>query len=122
MFFTFWGLNILRKEQAPAVQKGVLDRMFGWMMPRGARALKLSKMNMLGMGTAMMRHVMSSKNVESLPALIAQARASGIRMVACTMSMDVMGLAREELMDGLEYGGVGMFIGESSDSRSTLFI
>ena len=92
------------------------------MMPRGARALKLSKMNMMGMGTAMMRHVMASKNVESLPALIHQARTSGIRMVACTMSMDVMGLAREELLDGLEYGGVGMFIGESSGSRSTLFI
>ena len=122
MFFTFWGLNILRKEQAPAVTKGVLDRMFGLMMPRGVGALKLSKMNMLGLGTAMMKHVMHSKHVESLPALIEQARQSGVRMVACTMSMDVMGLKREELMDGLELGGVGTFIGESSESRATLFI
>lgn len=122
MFFTFWGLNILRKEQAPAVAKGMLDRMFGLIMPRGVAALKLSKMNMLGLGTAMMKHVMHSKQVESLPALMEQARQSGVRMVACTMSMDVMGLKREELLDGLELGGVGTFIGESSESRATLFI
>ena len=122
MFFTFWGLNILRKQQAPPVQKGLLDRMFGMMMPRGVEALTLSKMHMLGMGTAMMKHVMHSKNVESLPALMAQARASGVKMVACTMSMDVMGLKREELLDGLELGGVGAFIGESVEARSTLFI
>jgi NADPH-dependent 2,4-dienoyl-CoA reductase/sulfur reductase-like enzyme/peroxiredoxin family protein/rhodanese-related sulfurtransferase/TusA-related sulfurtransferase len=122
MFFTFWGLNILRKAQAPAVSKGLLDRMFGLMMPRGVQALKLSNLNMLGMGTAMMKHVMRSKNVESLPALMEQARQSGVRMVACTMSMDVMGLKREELLDGLELGGVGTFIGESAESRATLFI
>lgn len=122
MFFTFWGLNILRKAEPPPVAKGLLDRMFGRMMPRGVGALKLSKMNMLGAGTAMMKYVMSSKNVESLPALIEQARQSGVRMVACTMSMDVMGLKREELMDGLDLGGVGMFIGESAESRATLFI
>ena len=70
----------------------------------------------------MMKHVMRSKNVESLPALMEQARQSGVRMVACTMSMDVMGLKREELLDGLELGGVGTFIGESAESRATLFI
>ncbi len=122
MFFTFWGLNILRKRQAPPVAKGLLDRMFGMMMPRGVEALKLSKLNMLGMGTAMMKHVMRSKKVESLPALIQQAQSSGIRLVACTMSMDVMGLKREELIDGLELGGVGTFIDESTASRATLFI
>lgn len=122
MFFTFWGLNILRKETAPPVKKGLLDRMFGMMMPRGVKALALSKLHMLGMGTAMMKHVMHSKNVESLPDLMAKARSSGVKMVACTMSMDVMGLKREELIDGLELGGVGTFIGESSESRSTLFI
>lgn len=122
MFFTFWGLNILRKEQPPPVQKGALDRMFSMMMPRGAEELKLSKMNMLGMGTAMMKRVMSKKNVQSLPSLIEQARSSGVKLVACTMSMDVMGIKREELIDGIELGGVGMFIGESSESTSTLFI
>lgn len=122
MFFTFWGLNILRKHTAPPVDKGLLDRMFGMMMPRGVGKLKLSNMNMLGMGTAMMKHVMAKKNVQSLPALMEQARASGVKIVACTMSMDVMGLKREELVDGVELGGVGMFIGESSESRATLFI
>jgi len=122
MFFTFWGLNILRKSQPPSVAKGMLDRMFGIMMPRGVEALKLSQLNMLGLGTAMMKHVMRSKNVESLASLVQQARASGVRLVACTMSMDVMGLKREELLDGLELGGVGTFIGEASESRATLFI
>lgn len=122
MFFTFWGLNILRKHRPPPVRKGALDRMFGAMMPRGVGKLKLSKMNMGGMGTAMMKHVMAKKNVQSLPELMEQARLSGVKLVACTMSMDVMGLKREELIDGLELGGVGMFIGESSESRATLFI
>lgn len=122
MFFTFWGLNILRKHQAPPVQKGVLDRMFGAMMPQGANRLKLSKMHMLGLGTAMMKHVMEKKNVQSLPQLMQEARSSGVKIVACTMSMDVMGLKREELIEGTELGGVGMFIGESSESRTTLFI
>jgi NADPH-dependent 2,4-dienoyl-CoA reductase/sulfur reductase-like enzyme/peroxiredoxin family protein/rhodanese-related sulfurtransferase/TusA-related sulfurtransferase len=122
MFFTFWGLNILRKHRPPPVEKGLLDRMFGAMMPRGIAKLKLSKMNMLGMGTAMMKHVMAKKNVQSLAELMEQARMAGVKLVACTMSMDVMGLKREELVDGIELGGVGMFIGESSESRATLFI
>jgi NADPH-dependent 2,4-dienoyl-CoA reductase/sulfur reductase-like enzyme/peroxiredoxin family protein/rhodanese-related sulfurtransferase/TusA-related sulfurtransferase len=122
MFFTFWGLNILRKHRPPPVEKGLLDRVFGAMMPRGIAKLKLSKMNMLGLGTAMMKHVMAKKNVQSLAELMEQARSSGVKLVACTMSMDVMGLKREELVDGIELGGVGMFIGESSESRATLFI
>ncbi|MCS6770899.1 MAG: FAD-dependent oxidoreductase [Kiritimatiellae bacterium] len=122
MFFTFWGLNILRKSQSPPLKKGALDRMFGLMMPRGVDELKLSKMNMLGLGTAMMKHVMAKKNVHSLSQLMEQARVSGVKLVACTMSMDVMGIRREELIDGVELGGVGMFIGESSESRATLFI
>lgn len=122
MFFTFWGLNILRKHRPPPVRKGALDWMFGAMMPRGVGKLKLSKMNLGGMGTAMMKHVMAKKNVQSLPELIEQARMSGVKLVACTMSMDVMGLTREELLDGIELGGVGLFIGESSESRATLFI
>jgi NADPH-dependent 2,4-dienoyl-CoA reductase/sulfur reductase-like enzyme/peroxiredoxin family protein/rhodanese-related sulfurtransferase/TusA-related sulfurtransferase len=122
MFFTFWGLNALRKDGPQAAGKGLLDRMFGWMMPAGARRLKLSNMNMLGMGTAMMKHVMRTKRVDSLPELMAQAMKGGVKMVACSMSMDVMGLKREELIDGLEIGGVASFLGEADEAGMTLFI
>lgn len=122
MFFAFWGLNVLRKEDAPSPAKDLLSKMFGWMMPRGANRLKLSKMNMGGMGTSMMKYVMRKKKVYSLPQLIATARQSGVRLVACTMSMDVMGITKEELLDGVELGGVATFIGDASQSKSTLFI
>ncbi len=123
MFFTFWGLNALRKRPAPAVSgKGFMDRMFGAMMPMGPDRLKLSNMNMMGMGTAMMKGVMRDKNVSSLPELIESARRGGVRMIACSMSMDVMGLKREELMDGVEVGGVAAFLGAADQSGTTLFI
>ncbi len=122
MFFTFWGINALRKAAPQAAGKGLLDRMFGWMMPKGADSLKLSNMHMLGMGTALMKHVMRSKRVESLPELMGAARFGGVRMVACTMSMDVMGIRKEELIDGVELGGVASFLGEADQSGVTLFI
>jgi peroxiredoxin family protein len=122
MFFTFWGLNALRKGGAQAGGKGLLDRMFGWMMPNGASALKLSQMHMMGMGTALMKHVMKSKNVDTLELLMGQAKAAGVKLVACSMSMDVMGLKREELIDGLQVGGVATFLGESQGADMTLFI
>ena len=122
IFFTFWGLNALRKEHPPSVKKGLLDRMFGMMMPRGPNKLTLSKMNMGGMGTVMMKHVMRSKGVASLPELIDDARRQGIKLVACTMSMDVMGIQAEELVDGLEYAGVGAYIGDAETARMNLFI
>ena len=122
MFFTFWGLNALRKAAPPRASKPLLDRMFGMMMPRGAAALKLSKMNMLGLGTMMMKHVMRQKQVDSLPALIDSALKAGVKLVACTMSMDVMGLRREELIDGLSLGGVASFLSEADQSGTTLFI
>ncbi|MBX7257583.1 MAG: FAD-dependent oxidoreductase [Candidatus Hydrogenedentes bacterium] len=122
MFFTFWGLNVLRKEQAPPVKKGLLDRMFGMMMPRGAERLRLSQMNMGGMGTKMMKYVMKQKNVMSLPELIASAKKAGVRMVACSMSLDVMGLKQEELVDGVEIGGVGMYLGQAERAGVNLFV
>ena len=122
LFFTFWGLNALRRDNPPPVAKGMMDRMFGMMMPRGAGRLTLSKMHMGGMGTAMMKKVMRDKRVPSLPELIDAARKGGARIVACTMSMDVMGIRREELMDGVELGGVATFLGESDESGATLFI
>lgn len=122
MFFTFWGLNILRKPEKINVNKGFMDKMFGAMMPRGSKKLKLSNMNMLGMGTKMIRKVMNDKNISSLEDLIKSAVDSGINIVACQMSMDVMGLKEEELIDGVQIGGVGYYLGEAEDSNVNLFI
>ena len=122
MFFTFWGLNILRKNEKQAVKKGPIDAMFGMMMPRGPEKLKISQMNMMGMGTAMMRKVMKDKNVSSLDELVKAAVDSGIELVACQMSMDVMGIKLEELIDGVKVGGVGYMLGEAEDSNMSLFI
>lgn len=122
MFFTFWGLNALRKAEKVKVKKPFMDAMFGAMMPKGAGKLKLSKMNMGGMGTAMMRKVMKDKNVDSLEDLIKQAIDSGIRIVACTMSMDVMGITKDELIDGVEYAGVANYLGDAEESNVNLFV
>lgn len=122
MFFTFWGLNILRKHEGVSVKKGFMDSMFGIMMPRGSKRLGLSKMNMLGMGSKMIRMVMKNKNVTSLEELIQSAMDSGIEIVACQMSLDVMGLKKEELIDGIKVGGVGYYLGEAEESNVNLFI
>ena len=122
MFFTFWGLNVLRKTDPQNIKKPFIDKMFGFMMPRGASRLKLSKMNMGGMGTALMRKVMKDKNIDSLEDLIKKARSNGVKMIACTMSMDVMGIKKEELIDGIEYAGVGTYLGDAEESNVNLFI
>ncbi|NLD59293.1 MAG: FAD-dependent oxidoreductase [Clostridiales bacterium] len=122
MFFTFWGLNALRKPEGARVKKGLIDRMFGAMMPKGVGRMKLSKMHMLGMGTSMMKHVMRKKNVFSVGEMLQKARAAGVRLVACTMSMDVMGIQREELLDGIEYAGVGSYLGDAEEADLNLFV
>jgi NADPH-dependent 2,4-dienoyl-CoA reductase/sulfur reductase-like enzyme/peroxiredoxin family protein/TusA-related sulfurtransferase/rhodanese-related sulfurtransferase len=122
MFFTFWGLNALRKREKQSVKKPFMDAMFGAMMPRGTSKLTLSNMNMGGMGTAMMRKVMKDKNIDSLEALMKQAMFNGVRIVACTMSMDVMGITKEELIDGIEYAGVAAYLGDAEESNVNLFI
>ena len=122
MFFTFWGLNILRKREKQPVKKSFIEKMFGAMMPRGTEKLKLSKMNMGGMGTKMMRSVMKEKNVDSLETLMRQAIDSGVKLVACTMSMDVMGIREEELIDGVELAGVASYLGDAEKSNVNLFI
>ena len=99
-----------------------MEKMFGAMLPKGADKLKISKMNMGGMGTAMMKKIMKDKNVNSLEELIQSAMANGVKIVACTMSMDVMGMKPEELIDGIEYGGVGYYLGDAEDSNVNLFI
>jgi peroxiredoxin family protein/rhodanese-related sulfurtransferase/TusA-related sulfurtransferase len=122
LFFTFWGINILRKTGPVTVRKNLVEKMFGWMMPRGPDRLSLSKMNMGGMGLAMIKGIMKRKGVLSLPELIEQARQNGVRFIVCTMSMDLMGIKREELIDGLEEGGVALYIERLSRSGAGLFI
>jgi peroxiredoxin family protein len=122
LFFTFWGLNVLRKEEYIPVKKGFLEMMFGWMMPRGANRLGLSQMNFGGLGAKMMKHMMQTKNVNSLPELIATAQTLGVKIVACTMSMDVMGITKEELIDGVEFAGVASYLGEADQANVNLFI
>lgn len=122
MFFTFWGLNILRKHNPEPVKKDIVSKMFGMMMPRGSKKLGLSKMNMGGMGAMMIRKVMNDQNVESLESLIQAAMDSGIKMTACQMSMDVMGITKDELIDGIEIGGVAAMIEDSDNSNMNLFI
>ncbi len=122
LFFTFWGLNILRKDNVSVKKENVIDKMFGMLMPKGADKLTLSKMNMGGLGSMMMRRVMKNKNVSSLKELIEDAQKSGIKFIACQMSMDVMGLTKEELIDGVEIGGVASYIDASSNANSNLFI
>ncbi|GAB4274149.1 MAG: CoA-disulfide reductase [Candidatus Rifleibacteriota bacterium] len=122
LFFTFWGLSLLRKEPDKPVEKNIVEKMFGMMLPKGVHGLKLSKMNMGGMGTAMMHKVMNDKKVASLEDLLKSAIDNGVRLVACSMSMDVMGIKESELIDGVEIGGVAMYIDELSSSNAGLFI
>jgi len=122
MFFTFWGLNLLRRAQSVPVRKTFIERMFGWMMPRGADKTTLSKMNMAGLGTAMIKGIMRKKNVLSLPELIATAQHHGVHLVACTMTMDLMGIKREELIDGVEEGGVATYLDKAGSANVNLFI
>lgn len=122
MFFTFWGLNILRKPEKIHVAKDALGAMFGRMMPRGSKKLGLSRMNMGGMGAKMIRSVMKGKNIASLEELMQEAIRNGVKITACSMSMDVMGIKREELIDGIEVGGVATFLASAEESDASLFI
>lgn len=122
MFFTFWGLNVLRKSQYVNVKKNLIEKMFGFMMPKGTEELALSKMNMGGLGTFMMKNIMKNKSILSLNELIKSAQNGGAKFIACSMSMDVMGIKKEELLEGVEIGGVAQYIAESNHAGSNLFI
>ncbi len=123
MFFTFWGLNALRRaEKVSTPGKGILQRAFEAMMPRGPEQLALSHMNFAGAGPKLMKRAMRQQNVMALDELIKSAQEQGVKLVACTMSMDVMGLRREELIDGLEYAGVASYLGEADGANVNLFI
>ena len=122
IFFTFWGLNVLKKVQKPQVQKDIFGKMFGWMLPSSSLKLKLSKMNMLSMGSRMMRYLMKRKGVDSLETLRAQAQQQGVEFIACQMSMDMMGIAREELLDEVTVGGVATYMDRADQANVNLFI
>lgn len=122
IFFTFWGLNAIKKDRKPTVEKDIFGRMFGMMLPSSSRKLKLSKMNMGGMGARMMRYIMNKKNIDSLEALRQQAIDSGVEFIACQMSMDVMGVKREELLDNVTIGGVATYMNRAEQAGVNLFI
>ena len=120
MFFTFWGLSILKKKNLS--KKNFIEKMFAVMLPKNSKDLPVSKMNFFGIGAKMIRSVMKKKNIMSLEELIKKAIDSGVNITACTMSMDVMGINKEELIDGINYGGVGQYLGEAEKSNNNLFI
>lgn len=122
IFSTFWGLNAFRKDHPVPVKKGFLEKMFAKMMPRGANRMGLSKMNFAGMGPQMIKHVIKKHNAMPLPDLIELAKEQGVKLVACTMTMDLLGLQKEELIDGLEYAGVAAYLGDAQDGNVNLFI
>lgn len=122
LFFTFWGLSILKRDRKPRVRKDLMGRMFSWMLPGGTGDLKLSKMNFGGMGAAMMKARMKNQNVDSIDVMLANAVDAGVRLVACQMSMDVMGVKAEEFIDGVEIGGVANYLEATESANLNLFI
>lgn len=122
IFFTFWGLNAIKKEQKPNVDKDIFGKMFGMMLPSSSQKLKLSKMNMGGIGKRMMRYIMKNKNIDSLETLRAAAIENGVEFIACQMSMDVMGVKREELLDNVTVGGVATYMNRADNANVNLFI
>lgn len=122
IFHTFWGINALRKQEHVPVKKGFLEKMFGRMMPRGAEKLGLSKMQMAGMGPEMIKHVMKKHNALTLTQLIEMAQEQDIKMVSCTMTMDLLGLQQEELLDGVQYAGVAAYLADAENGNVNLFI
>ena len=122
MFFTFWGLSILKKKNPDKCKRSILDKMFGMMLPKSSKSLPLSQWNMLGIGSIMMRKVMASKQVDSLESLMQQALDSGVEIIACKMSMDVMGIKETDLIDDINYGGVANYIERTDNATMNLFV
>jgi peroxiredoxin family protein len=123
MFFTFWGLSVIKKKDGVATAKrDLMQKMFSMMTPGSSESLGVSKMNYFGVGATMLRTMMKKQEVSSLEELMEMARDLGVRMIGCTMSMDVMGVDKDQLFDGIELGGVAAFMGEASRARVSLFI
>nr|WP_185150736.1 DsrE/DsrF/DrsH-like family protein [Cytobacillus dafuensis] len=122
IFHTFWGLNALRKDEQINVQKGFMEKMFAKMMPRGADKMGLSKMNFAGFGPKMIKDIMKKHNAMTLPQLIEMAQEQEINLVACTMTMDLLGLKEEELLENVEFAGVAAYLADAEDGNVNLFI
>ena len=122
IFHTFWGLNALRKDENIMVKKGFMEKMFGKMMPRGADKMGLSRMNFAGLGQKKIKDVMKKHNAMTLPSLIEMAQEQDIKLVACTMTMDLLGLQQEELLENIEYAGVAAYLADAEDGNVNLFI
>lgn len=122
IFHTFWGLNALRKEEDVRLKKSFLEKMFGKMMPRGADKMGLSKMNFAGLGPKMIKGVMKKHNAMPLPQLVEMAQEQEVNLVACTMTMDLLGLEKDELFEGIEFAGVAAYLAEAEDGNVNLFI
>lgn len=122
IFHTFWGLNALRKEEKIQMKKGFVEKMFAKMMPRGANKMGLSKMNFAGFGPKMIQKVIKKHQAMTLPQLIQMAQEQDIKLVACTMTMDLLGLKEAELLDHIEYAGVAAYLGEAEEGNVNLFI
>lgn len=121
MFFTFWGLSILKRKNIDT-NKSLIEKMFSFMLPKNSKELPISKMNMFGTGPKMIRWIMKKKNIMSLETLMAESIKNGANLVACTMSMDVMGIQKEELIEEISFGGVGQYLGEADKANKNLFI
>jgi peroxiredoxin family protein len=122
IFHTFWGLNALRKDAHIPVKKGFLEKMFAKMMPRGADRMGLSRMNFGGLGPKLIKHVIKKHNAMPLPPLIEMAKEQGVKLVACQMTVDLLGLKPEELIDGIEFAGVATYLADASEGNINLFI
>ncbi|WP_246943704.1 DsrE/DsrF/DrsH-like family protein [Bacillus pinisoli] len=122
IFHTFWGLNALRKDENIEVKKGFMEKMFGKMMPRGAEKMGLSKMNFAGFGPKMIKDVMKKHNAMPLADLIEMAKEQDVKLVACTMTMDLLGLQKEELHDNIDYAGVAAYLADAEEGNVNLFI
>ncbi|MEH7086874.1 DsrE/DsrF/DrsH-like family protein [Neobacillus drentensis] len=122
IFHTFWGLNALRKDEHIPVKKGLMEKMFGKMMPRGADKMGLSKMNFGGFGQKMIKDIMKKHNAMPLPQLIEMAQEQEVKLVACTMTMDLLGLKQEELLDNIDYAGVATYLADAEEGNVNLFI
>ncbi|AEH49116.1 DsrE/DsrF/DrsH-like family protein [Parageobacillus thermoglucosidasius] len=122
IFHTFWGLNALRKDAHIPIKKGFLEKMFAKMMPRGADRMGLSRMNFGGLGPKLIKHVIKKHNAMPLPQLIEMAKEQGVKLVACQMTVDLLGLKQEELIDGIEFAGVATYLADASEGNINLFI
>jgi peroxiredoxin family protein len=123
MFFTFWGLNILKRTDARSKPSGFIRKMLSAMSPKGPHKLPMSKLNMLGMAPIMMKKLMKSYSVPGVEEMLSLAKETGVKLIACTVTMELMGISKDILIDDIHsYAGVAAYLGEAADSDVNLFV